>query len=360
MWTTRSPGVSRSRMSRGTTRRSARGRRTRTVPNSSRSVTKVSPSGPPVNPPFRLRSTSVDGAGRWRLGDALDDRDGLAGLFEQVREARRLVRGEDDARPVRAPARRRRRPRPAARPNGSVGSRHPKTSPDDSAPRAIAVPTAGSDSQVSSSVREPASRAFQSRGGEVRRRPVLGQLAGPDQLGPPLVGLAPQELGRLGDVARLVEDEQRAGAEVVEAGRRARGGRPRPRRRRRRPWRASRRPARRGRGDRSAEPVVLGALEARQVRVEPLGQPGGRAAQTGADGRRAARAGAGTPTPAGAPRPPPSGRSAGRSGRRRAANRSRRRRTRCGSAAAATAGRRRRCRRASRTRRARRPRATGT
>ena len=39
--------VSRSRMSRGTTRRIAFGRRTRTVPNSSRSVTKTRPSGPP-------------------------------------------------------------------------------------------------------------------------------------------------------------------------------------------------------------------------------------------------------------------------------------------------------------------------
>src|SRR5439155_520129 len=54
-------------------------------------------------------------------------------------------------------------------------------------------------------------------GPEVRRRPVLRELAGLDQLGPPLVRLAPQEVGGLGDVAGLVEDEEGAGVERVEA-----------------------------------------------------------------------------------------------------------------------------------------------
>ena len=45
-----------------------------------------------------------DRAGRWRLGDPIDDGDGVPGLAEQVGEARRLVRGEDDAGAVRAPA----------------------------------------------------------------------------------------------------------------------------------------------------------------------------------------------------------------------------------------------------------------
>src|SRR5665811_1195902 len=46
-------------MSRGTTRRRAFGRRTRTAPKSSRSVISTRPSGPPANPAFRLRPTSV-------------------------------------------------------------------------------------------------------------------------------------------------------------------------------------------------------------------------------------------------------------------------------------------------------------
>ena len=58
-WTTRSPGVRRSRTSRGTTRRRALGRRTRTAPNSSRSVTRTSPSGPQAKPPLRLRPMRV-------------------------------------------------------------------------------------------------------------------------------------------------------------------------------------------------------------------------------------------------------------------------------------------------------------
>ena len=55
---------------------------------------------------------------------------------------------------------------------------------------------------------------------EQRRRPVLRQLAGRDQVRAPLVGLAPQELGGLGDVAGLVEHEQRFRREVIERGRR--------------------------------------------------------------------------------------------------------------------------------------------
>ncbi len=164
MWTTRSPGVSRSRMSRGTTRRSALGRRTRTVPNSSRSVTKVSPSGPPVNPPFRLRSTIATAPGGG--GSAMRSTTATDWPASSSRSARRAAWSE--ARTMRAPSARQpatASTTPAARPNGSVGSRHPKTSPDDRAPRAIAVPTAGSDSQVSSSVREPVSRVFQSFAG---------------------------------------------------------------------------------------------------------------------------------------------------------------------------------------------------
>ncbi len=53
---------------------------------------------------------------------------------------------------------------------------------------------------------------------EIRRRPVPGQVARLDHLRVPLVGLAPQEVGRVGEVAGLVEDEEGRRIEVVEAG----------------------------------------------------------------------------------------------------------------------------------------------
>ena len=86
-------------------------------------------------------------------------------------------------------------------------------------PDAIATSAGGSDSQVSSRVRDADQPALPVARREVGRGPVLGQLPGLDELGAPLVGLAPQELGGLGDVAGLVEDEQRARVDVVEAGR---------------------------------------------------------------------------------------------------------------------------------------------
>ena len=132
---------------------------------------------PADEPAVEAAADERDRPGRRRLGDPVDDRDRVTGLAEQLGEPRRLVRGEDD--PARRPraSRRPRRRRPAARPNGRTGSRQPKRSPDESAPRAIAASVGGSDSQVSSSVRDATSRDFQSRGGEVGRRPVLGQLA---------------------------------------------------------------------------------------------------------------------------------------------------------------------------------------
>ena len=44
---------------------------------------------------------------------------------------------------------------------------------------------------------------------------LLGQLAGALELGAPLVGLRPEEVGRRGDLGRLVEHPDRV-AEVVE------------------------------------------------------------------------------------------------------------------------------------------------
>ena len=229
-----------------------------------------------------------DGAGRRRFGDALDHRDGLARLFQQVREAGRLVRGQDDARPVRAPAG-----------DGIDHARRPAererrlAPPEDVTGRQGAAGHRGPDGRVGLPGQLQRPRAGQPRlpvlRGEIGGGPVLRQLARLDQLGAPLVGLAPQELGGLGDIARLVEDEQRAGAEVVEAGRGREmggpdlGGVPDD-------HRTGRAGRRRGRGAAAGpEPLVLGAFEARQVRVEPLRQPGRRTPETGPDGRRAAR-----------------------------------------------------------------------
>ena len=142
MWTTRSPGVRRSRMSRGTTRRRARGRRTRTVPKSSRSVTKLSPSGPPAKPPFRLRSTRVRAPG----GGASATRSTIATGWPASPSSSASRGAWSEARTIRAPSARQpstastRRP---ARPAGRVGSCQPNGSPEDSPPRAIAASSAG-------------------------------------------------------------------------------------------------------------------------------------------------------------------------------------------------------------------------
>ena len=111
---------------------------------------------------------------------------------------------------------------------------------------------------------------------EVGRRPVLRQLAGLHELGPPLVGLAPQEVGGLGEVARLVEHEERAGIDVIERGRGRQLGGPDLGRvaDRHRPGCAGR--------DR-AERVVRRALEAGEVRPEPLAEPRHRLAEPLAD-----------------------------------------------------------------------------
>ena len=61
---------------------------------------------------------------------------------------------------------------------------------------------------------------------EERRGPVPRQLVRPEEVRAPLVRLAPQELGRLAEVARLVEDEERLGPEVVEGRRRGEERRP--------------------------------------------------------------------------------------------------------------------------------------
>ena len=212
-------------MSRGTIRRRALGRLTRTVPNSSRSVTKASPSGPPMKPPLRLRSTSVTAPGGGASADPTDDADRVIGLGEQVGEARRLVRGEDDPLPVLDPA------VDGFDQTTRTAGRHDRFAPAELVARR--EPAAG-HRRVLRRLGFPR-HLERSRGDEaalpvtrrqVGGRPVLRQLTGGDELGTPLVGLPPQELGGLGDVARLIEDEERARVEMVEPGGRGEVGGP--------------------------------------------------------------------------------------------------------------------------------------
>ena len=212
-------------MSRGTTRRSAFGRRMRTVPNSSRSVTNARPSGPPTNPPLRLRSIEGDRARRRRLPHPLDDRDRVAGLAQHVGQPRRLVRGEDDPGVVGSPGL-----DGLDKSTGTAGRQDGLAPPERVARRERAAghrDVLGRDrlpGQLEGPRGDEAALPVARR--QVGRRPVLGQLAGLDQLGAALVGLAPQEAGGLGDVAGLVEHEQGARTDVVEAGRRGEVGGP--------------------------------------------------------------------------------------------------------------------------------------
>ncbi len=115
------------------------------------------------------------------------------------------------------------RARPALRPGGRTGSRQPNGSSRAGAPP---IASTGPDSQ----------RQLQGPGTEeaglpgsrlhVGRRPVRGELARAHEVAPPLRGLLPEELGRGGHLARLVDDEECVGAEVVEAARRADDSRP--------------------------------------------------------------------------------------------------------------------------------------
>ena len=151
-------------MSRGTTRRSALGRRTRTLPNSSRSVTKASPSGPPTNPPLRLRPTSAmapGGGGSARVSTIATGWPASSSTSTSLGAWSLAMtrRAPSSSQVPTASARR------AVRPGGRVGSRQPKGSPELRSPAAIATSRGASDSQVSSRVRDATRRPFQSRGG---------------------------------------------------------------------------------------------------------------------------------------------------------------------------------------------------
>ena len=113
-----------------------------------------------------------DRAGRRRGVDPADGGDRTTGFAQQLGQPGGLVGGEDDPLAVRRPSASTASTIRPARSPGTLGSRQPNRSPELSPPPAIA--SDGSDSQVSSSVRAPSSRDFQSRGG----RYVAGQSFG--------------------------------------------------------------------------------------------------------------------------------------------------------------------------------------
>ena len=336
-------------MSRGTTRRSALGRRTRTVPNSSRSVTNARPSGPPTKPPLRLRSIERDRAGRRRLAHPPDDRDRVAGLAEQVGQPRRLVRGEDDPGVVGPPrldgldeatgtagrqdglapaervARRERRRGP---------SRRPRAGPTPRSARASATRRGGPSSRAAagrspaspSAARRPrpARRGARRPGATGTRRPRRCRRARRGRSSVPGPMWSRPVAG-----ARWAAQTSAASPTASARARRLAPSRPRSTRFCVEPGEVRGEALRESRGGPAEAVADRGGAAGRQQEL-------GRGQQDGPLDR--AR------------------RCAGRSGRTSAASRSRRRRTRSGSAAPSTAGRRRRSRRAARTRRGRRPR----
>ncbi len=211
-------------MSRGTTRRIAFGRRTRTLPKSSRSVTKTRPSGPPAKPPFRLRSTTATAPGGgasgawttatgWPASSRSSARRGAWSLARTILPPSACQRSTASAIPAaRVTGRLRLAPAEqvaGAQPAGGEGG---------------ALGDLGLPGQLEGPARDEAGLPVARP--EVGRRPVLGEIAARDELGPPLVGLAPQEVGRLRDLAGLVEDEEGRRIEVVERGRRSELGGP--------------------------------------------------------------------------------------------------------------------------------------
>ena len=161
-------------------------------------------------------------AGRRRGGQPARDPGRLAGFRQQLGETGRLVRGEDDPGAFRAPG------FEGLRQAAGTSRRHDRLAP---AEEVAARQAPGGHRRARGLARlrlpgqlegpRPDQAALPVARPQVRDRPVLGQLAGGDQLGPALVGLAPQELGRLGQVARLVQDDQGLGRDVVEPGGRA-------------------------------------------------------------------------------------------------------------------------------------------
>ena len=190
------------------------------------------------DPPERLGPADADRAEQLAVGDEDEAvRPALeaaveAALDERDRARRRCLRGVDDGdrggRPRRgarrgaAPGRRRgrsgrrraasvdRAPRSPRRGPAGAPARASRTGRRSSGRGRRAPPTPAAPTPTSARASGCAtSRRLPRPRPEVGRRPVLRQVAGLDELRPALVGLAPEELRRLGDVARLVDDEER-------------------------------------------------------------------------------------------------------------------------------------------------------
>ena len=288
-----SPVVRRSRMSRGTTRRIAFGRRTRTLPNSSRSVTTARPSGPPSKPPLRLRSTSAMAPGGGGSATRLTIPTGCPASPRSSARRGAWSETEHDARPLAQPV------LDAVDQALRPARRQHRLAPAEQVARGQALRREGHPGRLArlglpGELQRP--RAVEPRLPVARReeglRPVLGQLALLHELSVALLGLAPQEVGGLGEVAGLVEDEQGGRVEMVEA--RGRGDEPRPHLRR--VARGQRAPRRDRRGP-------LGRrLAGEPCQVQRRGAPAAaRPAGRGAPGSHPPlRRAAGTRSPAGA------------------------------------------------------------
>ncbi len=317
------------------------------MPNSSRSVTRARPSGPPSKPPLRLRSIRAMAPGggasvtRWTMPTAWP----ASPSSSASRGAWSLARTTLACSPTQCSTPSTRR---SVRPGGRTGSRQPNWSPLVRLLEANAMPSAApaSDCQVSSRVLAPWRWLFQSRDG----RYADGQSFG------------------------------RSPASTISAWRSSAW-------RHRKSAASARSPGssrtRRVDGSRWSSPVFGATMRAQTSAASPAGSerpstafapeaasPAKRSRSCASrSGRRAAmpaealaddasrrRAAGGTRSRAGGR---PHGRPrccAGRWDRRRAGSRSRRRTARSGRAGAPTAGRRRRSRRVARTRPGRRPR----
>jgi hypothetical protein len=239
-----------------------------------------------------------DRTGWWHVSDPVDHGDAVTGFVEDLGEARCLVRGEDDPGTLRSPGLDRvQEPtgppewqRRLAPPEEIAGAT--RTTRHGNVCRRLRLPC-----QLEGPRRDES--ALPVARGEIRRQPVLRKLAGFDELGSSLIRLAPEESGGLGDVARLVKDQDRPWVDVIEPRRRGEVGRPhlggiadldRPRRGRGVADRRGPGLLRASRGGDRPKRVIRRASEACQVTGKALREARRRSAETFAD-RRHARGG---------------------------------------------------------------------
>ena len=201
-------------------------------------------------------------------------------LSQEIGEPRGLVRGEDDPCVVGSPG-----VDSVGDAAGATGWHHGFTPAERIARRQTAARHGGVlgrfrfPGQLQRPRRDEA--VLPVAGREIGRWPVLRELVRGDEFGASLIGLAPQEGRRLGEVARLVEHEERARIDMVEPGRRGEVGGPDLR------GVTHREGAGRLRGPLRGDRDGL-LVEAGEVGGEPFGESPGGPAQAIADGRRPA------------------------------------------------------------------------